>query len=54
MRFIARPRVVANRVAAKISITALERRMVKSPEIPSLMAPKILVPLAQNVTVTIR
>ena len=54
IKFIALPRVAAKMVAVKKSITALENNIVKSPEIPSLITPNILLPLAQNVTATIR
>ena len=43
---------MANMIEEKISITALENKIVVSPDRPSLNAPKILVPLAQKVAAT--
>ena len=54
IRFIAFPSVEANMTEANMSIVAFDSNMVKSPVMPSSMAPKIFVPLAQNVMATIR
>ena len=48
---VAMPRVQAKMVAVKKSRNALAIRMLASPVIPSRIAPKIPVPLAQNSTV---
>ena len=39
-------------IEAKISITALENKIVVSPDRPSLNSPNILFPLAQKVAAT--
>ena len=53
MMSMAAPSTAAKISEAKISIDAFDSKTVKSPVIPSLNAPKILVPLAQNTAATV-
>lgn len=53
MNKIGLPKREAKMREARMSITALEIKILLSPLIPSLKAPKIFVPLAQKVMVTI-
>lgn len=54
IKFITHPNTVAKIIEAKMSTTAFYNKIEKSPDIPSLIAPKIFVPLTQKVTVTKR
>lgn len=54
IKFNALPSDEAKIIVATMSITAFDKRIVESPDIPSFIAPKIFVPLAHKVTTTVK